>query len=317
VRFVETQAATKMNRPKVLVLLAAFNGSKWIREQAETILNQVNIDVHLIISDDGSTDGTRAIIEQLVTDQRVRAVSPPGPTGSAAQNFIWLIRSTPVDGYDFVSFADQDDVWYQDKIYRGCRALRDNGAKGYSSPVTAFWSDGREKTLTQVKTPTSSDYLFEGAGQGSTFVLVGDFYSRLRSFLLEHTAQTQRLHYHDWAIYALSRSWKANWFFDHEPCLRYRQHDENDTGARASLGGIVRRLSRIKNGWYSEQLRVIADICFAAAPADPVIAEWHELLARPRGLARSLGIAGFCLRGGRRRVSDKVILLSAAVVGWI
>jgi rhamnosyltransferase len=307
----------KMNRPKVLVLLAAFNGSKWILEQAESILNQINVEIHLIISDDGSTDGTRAMIERLATDQRVRTISPPVPTGSAAQNFLWLIRSTPVDGYDFISFADQDDIWYADKIYRGCCALSKTAAKGYSSAVTAFWSDGRERTLAQVETLTSSDYMFEGAGQGSTFVLAGAFYSRLRAFLLEHTSQTKLLHYHDWAIYALSRSWKINWIFDHKPCLRYRQHGENDTGARTTLGGIGRRLGRIKNGWYLEQLRVIADICFAASPSDPVIAEWHELLARPRGFVRAWHIAGFCLRGGRRRLSDRVILLSAVIAGWI
>jgi rhamnosyltransferase len=306
-----------MTRPKVLILLAAFNGSKWILHQVESILNQADVDVHLIISDDGSTDGTGEMIERFAADRRVHAISPPAPTGSAAQNFLWLIRSTPGDGYDFISFADQDDIWYEDKIYRGCSALSTTGAKGYSSAVTAFWGDGREKKLPQVEILTASDFLFEGAGQGSTFVLAGVFYRRLRAFLVEHASQTKRLHYHDWAIYALSRSWRLKWVFDQKPCLAYRQHGENDTGARTSLGGIRRRLNRIKNGWYSEQLRTIANICFEASPGDAVIAEWHELLAQPPGVVRTWRVAGFCLRGGRRRLSDRVILLSAVVAGWI
>jgi rhamnosyltransferase len=306
-----------MTRPKVLVLLAAFNGSKWILEQVESILNQINVDINLVISDDGSTDGTGAMIERLAADQRVRAISSPVPTGSAAQNFLRLIRSTPADGYDFISFADQDDIWYEDKIYRGCSSLSKTGAKGYSSAVTAFWSDGRERMLPQVEMLTASDFMFEGAGQGSTFVLASDFYRRLRAFLVEHVSQTKLLHYHDWAIYALSRSWKVNWIFDQKPCLKYRQHGENDTGARTSLSGIRMRLGRIKNGWYSEQLRTIANICFTASPADPVIAEWHDLLAQPHSPVRAWRIAGFCLRGGRRRLSDRVIFLSAVVAGWI
>jgi rhamnosyltransferase len=306
-----------MTRPKVLVLLAAFNGRKWITAQIESILNQVDVDVHLTISDDGSADGTAALIDGFTVDQRVRTTSPPVPTGSAAQHFLWLIRSTPAEGYDFVSFADQDDIWLQDKLFRSCAALGRSGAQAYSSAVTAFWSDGREKKLTQVAQPTASDFMFEGAGQGCTYVLSIAFYRRLRAFFIEHAAETERLHYHDWAIYALSRSWRVDWFFDQEPSLRYRQHGENDTGARNSVGGIRKRLSLIRKGWYSAQLRTIANICFAAFPQDSVISEWHELLARPRGPVRTWRIANFCLRGGRRRCSDKVILVTAVVVGWV
>jgi glycosyltransferase involved in cell wall biosynthesis len=50
-------------RPKVLVLLAAFNGSDWIVEQIESILGQEGVDLSLLIGDDGSTDGTLAKLE--------------------------------------------------------------------------------------------------------------------------------------------------------------------------------------------------------------------------------------------------------------
>jgi rhamnosyltransferase len=306
-----------MTRPKVLVLLAAFNGGKWIEEQVESILNQADVDIHLIVSDDGSTDGTTALIERLTLDRRVRAIAPPVPTGSAAQHFLWLIRTTPADEYDFVSLADQDDIWFEDKLSRGCSALSRSGAQGYSSAVTAFWSDGREKTLTQIAEPTASDFMFEGAGQGCTYVLAAAFYRRLRAFFVERAAQTGQLHYHDWAIYALSRAWKVGWYFDPKPSLRYRQHGLNDTGARNSVDGMRKRLGLIRNGWYSKQLRAIAAICFAASPEDPVIGEWYELLARPRGPARAWRLAKFCWRGGRRRLSDKAVLVTAVAVGWI
>jgi rhamnosyltransferase len=306
-----------MIRPKVLVLLAAFNGSKWILEQVESILCQVNVDVHLIISDDGSTDGSRATIDRLSVDHRVQVVSPAVPTRSAAQNFLWLIRTTPADQYDFISFADQDDVWHEDRIFRGCSALNESSAQGYSSAVIAFWSDRRSSTLTQVETPTATDFLFEGAGQGCTYVLDQTFYRRLRAFFIHHKSETELLHYHDWAIYAVSRSWKLKWIFDQKPSLRYRQHAKNDTGARTSIGGVRRRLGRIKDGWYSQQLRTIANICLAASPGDPIISEWHDLLVQPYGFLRECRIAGFCLRGGRRRWSDNAILLSAVVAGWI
>jgi rhamnosyltransferase len=306
-----------MTRPKVLVLLAAFNGSKWILEQVESILRQVNVDVHLVISDDGSTDGTRSMIDRLTIDRRIRVVSPDVATGSAAQNFLWLIRQSPGDEYDFISFADQDDIWDEDKVFRGCSALMGSGAQGYSSAVIAVWSDGRENALTQVAIPTASDFLFEGAGQGCTYVLEHKFYRKLRTFFIRYASETEGLHYHDWAIYALARSWKLKWVFDRTPSLRYRQHEENDTGARSSVGGIQRRLSRIKNGWYSRQMRTIANICLTASPGHSIVSRWHNLLVQPRGVLRQWHMACFCLRGGRRRWSDRAILLSAVVVGWI
>ncbi|MDP9083124.1 MAG: glycosyltransferase [Pseudomonadota bacterium] len=313
-----TNSKTKMTLPKVLVLLAAFNGSKWIVEQIESILNQAGVDLDLLVSDDGSSDDTLAKIARFAHDQRVRVISPPAPTGSAAQNFLWLIRNTSVDGYEFFAFADQDDIWLPGKLRRGCSTLTTRSADGYSCAVTAFWSDGREKTLRQVNVVTASDFMFEGAGQGCTFVLTATFYCRLRAFFLEHGTQTRSLHYHDWAIYALARSWKNEWSFDRRPMLRYRQHPGNDTGARLSLGGVTKRLRLIKGGWYLEQLRAIVQVCALAAPTDATIAEWNSLLNKPRSLTRRYRIARFFLKeGGRRRRSDNIILLGAAVLGWV
>jgi rhamnosyltransferase len=297
--------------------LAAFNGSKWILEQVDSILRQVNVDVNLVISDDGSTDGTRATIAQLTADPRVHATCPNAPSRSAAQNFLWLIRSTPADEYDFISFSDQDDVWDEAKLSRGCSALIESGAHGYSSAVVAFWSDGRTKTLVPTQTPTASDFLFESAGQGCTYILDPAFYRSLRTFFVQHGPETKLLHYHDWSIYALARSWKLKWVFDQKPSLRYRQHETNDTGARTSVDGIRTRLARIKNGWYAQQLLTIAKICVEASPGDPLIARWHDLLVQPRGVLRTCRIAGFCLRGGRRRWYDRAILVSAVAAGWI
>jgi rhamnosyltransferase len=306
-----------MNRPTVLVLMAAYNGAKWIQDQVQSILAQADVKVALVISDDGSTDRTRSLLDRFTLDERVTLSSPTSPTGSAAQNFLWLIRNRSAENFSFVAFADQDDLWDVDKLSRACEALGAGGAGGYSCAVTAWWSGGREVILSQLDRATESDFLFEGAGQGCTYVLTAAFYQRIRAFLIQNPALTASLHFHDWAIYALSRSWRIPWTFDPAPKMKYRQHGANDTGARASIGGIVRRFRLIKAGWYGRQIATIARICFAAAPADPVIAEWHGLLAAPVGLARWYRLARFCLRGGRRRLSDKTALLIAIVSGRI
>jgi rhamnosyltransferase len=306
-----------MIQPRVLVLLAAHNGGKWIVQQIETILNQRCVDVRLVVSDDGSCDDTPAKVRLFAADPRVSIVAPPVATGSAAQNFMWLIRNTCADGFAFVALADQDDIWHEDKLNIACSALEAHGAAGYSCAVTAFWEHGRERTLTQNASSRELDFMFEGAGQGCTFVLQNIFFRRVQEFFRSNSEQLHSLHYHDWAIYALSRSWKLSWHFDADSMVKYRQHERNDTGARLSRSGIGKRLRLIKNGWYRKQLEVISRICAIAAPADARIADWNVLLAQPPSLPRRFKIARICIMQGRRRALDNVVLLAAVFSGWV
>jgi rhamnosyltransferase len=306
-----------MSRPKVLVLLAAYNGSRWIGEQIASILRQARVDLHLLIRDDRSSDATLIEIQKYAVDPRVSVVSAPAPSGSAAQNFMSLFRDTSADEYGFVALSDQDDIWNEQKLFRACSALTDAGASGYSCAVTAFWDGGRKAIMRQVDTTTESDFLFEGAGQGCTFVITSELYRRLRSFLLEHPAETASVHYHDWTLYALSRLWQVHWVFDRQPMMMYRQHGDNDTGARLSARGIQMRLGLIKSGWYTRQLSAVSRLCLAAAPSDPLIIEWDKLLSLPQGLVRRYRVLRFCMRGGRRRRSDNLMLLGAVIAGWV
>jgi rhamnosyltransferase len=306
-----------MFRPKVLVLLASHNGSNWILEQVASILDQLDVDVSLVISDDGSTDDTRSRLNNYSDDPRVDVISPTSATGSAAQNFFWLIRSRPAAQYEFIALADQDDIWPREKLACACAALKASGAGGYSCATIAFWPEGRTAILRQANRLTSSDFLFEGAGQGCTYVLGGSFYEKVHDFLTRSYEVTGSIHYHDWTIYALSRLWSVPWHFDPRPMLKYRQHASNDSGARASVIGIRRRIKRIKDGWYSRQLREIALVSLRAAPNNATIIEWIRLLDGSKGLKRRLRIFLFCLRGGRRRRTDQLILLFAVLAGWI
>jgi len=306
-----------MIRPRVLVLLAAHNGANWIVQQIETILNQQCVDVRLVISDDGSSDATPAKVREFAADPRVSIVAPPLPTGSAAKNFIWLICNAGADEFDFVALADQDDIWHEDKLARASTVLGRQGAAGYSCPVTAFWSTGRRKTQTQAPIPRALDFMFEGAGQGCTFVLQAHFFLRIQDFFRCHAPHLPELHYHDWVIYALSRAWGLTWYFDTQPMVDYRQHEHNDTGSRFSRSGIVRRVRLMRSGWYRGQMTMVAGICAIAAPEDPGIAKWVSLVTEPSSLSRRFKVAGICLIEGRRRTLDRLVLVTAALSGWI
>jgi rhamnosyltransferase len=304
-------------RPRVLVLLATHNGSRWIREQVESILAQEGVDLAIAVRDDASTDGTRWELARFEGDERVRIAAATAASGSAARNFLTLIRENAAEAFDCVAFADQDDLWNPDKLHRACAMLAASGAAGYSSATVATWEDGRERVLKLSGTPAASDFLFEGAGQGCTFVLTADLYEQVRRFLVTDGELTRGIHYHDWLVYALARSWGLHWCFDAQPSLRYRQHAGNDTGARGTRKGVARRFSRIRDGWYGAQLGTIAAVCRAAAPSNTTVLAWHRRLVQADCWRKRLAIARFCLSGGRRRTRDNMMVVLAALCGWI
>jgi rhamnosyltransferase len=313
----DSSAKTRLGTPKVLVLLAAFNGSNWIRDQLQSVLDQHGVDVQIAIRDDGSTDHTTAVVQQFLNGGRVELSIADTPTGSAAQNFFSLIRDTSTDGFDFVAFADQDDIWDRDKLSRACNSIRQGSAAGYSSPVVAFWSDGKEQILPQEDQTTAADFLFEGAGQGCTFVLAAGFFNRVRTFIADNQHLTRRVQFHDWATYALARTWGETWHFDATPTMRYRQHHDNQLGARSGMHGFSKRLHLLKSGWYKAQLLALADLCMAAAPGNPGLIEWQKLLQQPDSLKRRAKMARFCRQAGRRRKTDRIGLVIASIAGWI
>ncbi len=299
------------------MLLAAYNGAQWIAEQLASILAQQAVQVHIVARDDGSADETAARLAVAARDPRLTLSAPGPPSGSAAQNFFNLIRQSPADEFEYVAFSDQDDVWHSQKLSRAVGMLNQSNCAGYSCATTAFWPDGRRVLLRQNPNPTRGDFLFEGAGQGCTFMLSAALYGRFRELAMRHPALTANLHYHDWAIYAASRAWGMKWHFDPRSFVDYRQHAGNDTGARGTYGSLSKRLSLIRTGWYRAQLGHVAELCHRSAPGTALIEQWRQLLARPDGWSRRLQVVRFCLMNGRRRSSDKAVLVLAALAGWI
>lgn len=97
---------------KASVVLASYNGEKYIREQIDSIIRQLDADDELVISDDGSSDKTRDIVEEYVnSDMRVSLID--GPKKGSAQNFISAISSTTGE---IILFSDQDDLWREKKL---------------------------------------------------------------------------------------------------------------------------------------------------------------------------------------------------------
>lgn len=96
---------------KTSVVMAAYNGGKYIKEQIDSILKNLDINDELIISDDGSTDETLNIINIIASkDSRVRVIK--GPHKGIKDNFENAIK---VSTGDYIFISDQDDIWMENK----------------------------------------------------------------------------------------------------------------------------------------------------------------------------------------------------------
>lgn len=309
------------SQARILVLMATFNGATWIKDQLASIFNQCDAQVDLLVSDDNSSDETLIRIEESRTlDSKVTFIKSSLPGGSASGNFFRLIRAADVTGYDFVALADQDDVWEIGKLARAAQVLSETGADAYSSTVRAFWEDGRSVLLTQSNRETAGDFLFEGAGQGCSFVFRATLLLELKDLLEKNWNLLQEIHYHDWTIYAMARIMGRRWVFDTWPCIRYRQHSNNDTGARSGTLGIKRRLDLLRTGWYRRQVIAMANMCASAAPENARVAKKYLLLtdaAEKNGFHARTRFCLFLIKNGRRRWTDTLILCWAACCGYV
>ncbi len=98
----------------VEILLAVYNGEKFLKEQIDSILNQSYKDFILTIYDDGSTDKTALIVRSYIKQSnKIRFIRGTKNSGSAKKSFFRLLS---LSKEDYVAFCDHDDVWHKDKL---------------------------------------------------------------------------------------------------------------------------------------------------------------------------------------------------------
>jgi rhamnosyltransferase len=297
--------------------MAAYNGANWIEEQISSVLAQTGVMTHLLISDDASVDTTRSLVLHLAQqDSRIQLHTEEAPSGSAGANFLRLFSLADPSNYSHVALCDQDDVWGAEKLSTACTQLTRGSAGLYSAAVEAIWNDGTKKVLLQKSKVSPADYLFEGAGQGCTFVMTVDFFVQIQKFVSRNQSLLAEIHYHDWLIYALGRCWNVAWVYDSQPCMVYRQHSSNDTGARGSFAGIRRRMDLVWSGWYLRQVQAMAAVCAVANPGSNEVRRAQGLIeaARHSFLSR-LKWGLYLLCRSRRRFSDRGVLCIYALLG--
>lgn len=252
--------------PRFAVCLAAYNGMAFMVEQIESILQQKDVCSQVFISVDQSTDGTEnRLAEWALTEPRLMLLPFGQRFGGAGPNFYRLLRDVDLTGFDYLSFADQDDIWHPEKLRRAHCLMTAQNATGYSSNFTAFWPSGKSRLVNKAWPQRTWDYLFESAGPGCTYVLHSSLAIPLQKLVRDANMNLLRVDYHDWLTYAFARSHNFPWVIDSWSSMKYRQHAHNQIGVNAGWRSFWLRVRKILNGYGFEQSLLIADLVQASS----------------------------------------------------
>ncbi len=253
-------------RPNFAVILAAYNGMAYIAQQIESILLQKNVDIQIFISVDQSTDGTEdRLLEWSLSEPRLTLLPFGLRFGGAGPNFYRLLREVDLSGFDYLSFADQDDLWNPEKLWRAHTLMTEKNATGYSSNFTAFWPAGQSRLVNKAWPQRTCDFLFESAGPGCTYVLHSSLAIPLQELVRVADKNLLRVDYHDWLTYAFARSHNFPWVIDSWSSMKYRQHAHNQIGVNAGWRSFWLRVRKILNSYGFEQSLLIADLVQASS----------------------------------------------------
>lgn len=106
----------------IAILMATYNGERFLRQQIDSILQQTLQDWHLYVHDDGSKDATPRILREYAANHPDRITILDYPSqGGACRNFMSMVYKVDAPYY---MFADQDDVWLEHKVERTFREMK-------------------------------------------------------------------------------------------------------------------------------------------------------------------------------------------------
>lgn len=223
---------------KVCILLATYNGEKFLKEQIDSILNQTYSNFCLLISDDSSNDSTVKIISEYTQNYPNKVILLGNEKkGGATENFAFLLKNAIKAKY--YMFSDQDDVWNEDKIEKSLNRLKEMQRKGNKNCLVysdAFLVDEKLHTLAESFLDNSklkknkdnrANILVSSFAPGAAMIFDDDLYDLVCNMPKE-------AHIHDWWV-LLHAVYLGNVGLVNEQLYKYRQHGKNVYGA-----GLIR-----------------------------------------------------------------------------
>ncbi len=239
--------------PSVTIVLAAFNGRKYIREQIESLQRQTYENWTLLVRDDDSSDGTVDVVRALAQDDtRIALLEDTQGWLGTARNFGALLKAAHESGAAYVCFADQDDVWHPAKIERQMEMmLRAENEDGRETPQLVHSDLAVVDAGLRLIHPSFMGYegLAHAAHQPLKTLLVQNFVTGCttlmnRALLDLAVPIPAEAALHDWWL-ALCAATAGRIHYLPDATVRYRPHGQNCVGARSTHLHIRRLLTSL------------------------------------------------------------------------
>lgn len=217
-----------MNNINICVLMSTYNGEKYLEQQINSILNQKNVNVKLFVRDDGSTDNTIQILKKYQDDNKLLYYK--GENLKPAKSFLDLMLKAPKS--DYYAFADQDDVWFDDKLYSTYNMI-----KQYNIPCMAYSNVTiTDSNLNKIK----NLYKNEPHNNFETIVCCSNiigctivFNNKLEEIIKKY-GKPEILNMHDAYLSKVCLSIGGKIEYNKESTMLYRQHENNVVGVKTN-----------------------------------------------------------------------------------
>lgn len=233
---------------KVHIVLATYNGEKYIREQLDSILSGTFQDFEIEICDDGSTDGTLEIAREYAQRyEKIRLYENKQNLGYV-KNFLEGIKRSESP---YIMLCDQDDIWHPDKIEVTWQRMKKlEKEQGDQVPLLVFTDavnfdsdSGRElgsfhkNSHMDAKRVDSAHLFMENKCIGCTIMLNGAIRKYLPTF-------PEEIRVHDWWLALICSHFGKISYID-RTTLHYRQHSANMIGGRGFFDYVKTRVASL------------------------------------------------------------------------
>jgi glycosyltransferase involved in cell wall biosynthesis len=256
--------------PLISVALSVYNGARLLPAQLDSILAQQNVDIEVVAVDDGSTDGSPAMLADYATrDRRVRFEPNPQNLGlnRSFERAMSLCRG------EFIAPSDQDDVWLPDKlqVLLGAIGTADL-AYCDSQYIDEAGRPGGRRVSDDLQMLSGCEplrFALDNSASGPAMLLRRDRFERARPLPPSL--------YYDWTL-AMFAAARAGVVYVDRPLVQFRRHGN----AFSSLGkqGLARKADRYRR-WIGDRVVLLETLAGSAFDTD----------GRARRLADALALA--------------------------
>lgn len=233
---------------KILVLMATYNGEKYLQEQLDSIFAQKSVDVSILVRDDGSTDGTSQILDSNKSTGKLDWYT--GDHLNVAKGYYDLLKKSVFYDAEYLAFSDQDDVWDIDKLE--CAIDRLNSI---DTGILKLYYSGQRLVDSDLKFIANHELNRERSLK-TRFVLsdfagcTGVFSSKLRDKVIDY--EPNYILMHDTWILKVCLALGGEVIVDPESHMSYRQHGGNTVGLGRSIPAYLKQVRQYMSEYKVE-----------------------------------------------------------------